>query len=221
MIDLRFTFKLNSLCKLIPTRSFLSFAGLVPHFTSCPVQCSRTSAGKQPLSRNLSVSVPGDQHCELNCRAVGFRFYVRLSERVIDGTPCGQNESSLCVAGKCMVGQRRKDKSQTWFSFSSFIHLQAVDLLTTISWNVHSAVFYLFFNQMFGGFCLQRCVCWDGDRQSHAIQFHTVFPKTETVIKVLLTHMSAKDSILVQYKHNCRFLSSANVDNFQSIDNIQ
>lgn len=52
------------------------------------------------------LSVPEHQHCELNCRAVGFRFYVRKSERVIDGTPCGRNETSFCVAGTCMVGDR-------------------------------------------------------------------------------------------------------------------
>ncbi|CAM4584706.1 unnamed protein product [Leuciscus chuanchicus] len=45
--------------------------------------------------------VSSDQACELNCRAVGFRFYVRQSERVVDGTPCGHNETSVCVAGKC------------------------------------------------------------------------------------------------------------------------
>lgn len=84
---------------------------LVPYFPSCPIQRSGTSTIEKHLSRNLCVSVPGDQHCELNCRAVGFRFYVRLSERVIDGTPCGQNESSLCVAGKCTVGQRRKGEA--------------------------------------------------------------------------------------------------------------
>ncbi|CAJ1048758.1 thrombospondin type-1 domain-containing protein 4-like [Xyrichtys novacula] len=39
--------------------------------------------------------VPVDQHCELHCRAVGFRFYVKLSERVTDGTPCGKNDTSL------------------------------------------------------------------------------------------------------------------------------
>lgn len=50
------------------------------------------------------LSVPEHQHCELNCRAVGFRFYVRKSDGVIDGTPCGQNETSFCVAGKCTVG---------------------------------------------------------------------------------------------------------------------
>uniref|UniRef100_A0A665VP32 PLAC domain-containing protein n=1 Tax=Echeneis naucrates TaxID=173247 RepID=A0A665VP32_ECHNA len=68
------------------------------------VQCS--SYNSQPfMGRQYEWEpfneVPGDQHCELNCRAVGFRFYVRQSDRVIDGTPCGQNDSSLCVAGKC------------------------------------------------------------------------------------------------------------------------
>ncbi|XP_030579028.1 thrombospondin type-1 domain-containing protein 4-like [Archocentrus centrarchus] len=71
------------------------------------VQCS--SYNNQPFMGRLYEwepfnEVPVEQHCELNCRAVGFRFYVRQSERVIDGTPCGQNETSLCVAGKCTVG---------------------------------------------------------------------------------------------------------------------
>ncbi|KAM3625672.1 uncharacterized protein V6R79_015909 [Siganus canaliculatus] len=68
------------------------------------VQCS--SYNNQPFMGRLYEwepfnEVPGDQHCELNCRAVGFRFYVRQSDKVIDGTPCGENETSLCVAGKC------------------------------------------------------------------------------------------------------------------------
>ncbi|XP_056099929.1 thrombospondin type-1 domain-containing protein 4-like [Rhinichthys klamathensis goyatoka] len=45
--------------------------------------------------------VSSDQGCELNCRAVGFRFYVRQSGRVVDGTPCGHDGTSVCVAGKC------------------------------------------------------------------------------------------------------------------------
>uniref|UniRef100_A0A4W5KHH2 Thrombospondin type 1 domain containing 4 n=1 Tax=Hucho hucho TaxID=62062 RepID=A0A4W5KHH2_9TELE len=49
----------------------------------------------------LDNIIQGDQRCELNCRAIGFRFYVRQSDRVIDGTPCGQNETSICVAGRC------------------------------------------------------------------------------------------------------------------------
>uniref|UniRef100_A0A671XCC4 Thrombospondin type 1 domain containing 4 n=1 Tax=Sparus aurata TaxID=8175 RepID=A0A671XCC4_SPAAU len=68
------------------------------------VQCS--SYNNQPFMGRLYEwepfdEVPGDQRCELNCRAIGFRFYVRQSDRVIDGTPCGQNDTSLCVAGKC------------------------------------------------------------------------------------------------------------------------
>ncbi|XP_017284203.1 thrombospondin type-1 domain-containing protein 4 [Kryptolebias marmoratus] len=69
------------------------------------VQCS--SHNNQPFMGRLYKwepfnEVPGEQHCELNCRAVGFRFYVRQSDRVIDGTPCGLNDSSLCVVGKCV-----------------------------------------------------------------------------------------------------------------------
>ncbi|XP_034535418.1 thrombospondin type-1 domain-containing protein 4-like [Notolabrus celidotus] len=69
------------------------------------VQCS--SYNNQPFMGRLYEwepfnEVPGDQHCELNCRAIGFRFYVQQSARVIDGTPCGKNDSSLCAAGKCM-----------------------------------------------------------------------------------------------------------------------
>ncbi|XP_053277020.1 thrombospondin type-1 domain-containing protein 4 [Pleuronectes platessa] len=68
------------------------------------VQCS--SYNNQPFMGRLYKwepfnEVPGDQHCELNCRAIGFRFYVRQSDRVVDGTPCGQNDTSLCVAAKC------------------------------------------------------------------------------------------------------------------------
>lgn len=56
----------------------------------------------------LSVwAVSVEQQCELNCRAIGFRFYVRLSEAVTDGTPCKHNDSTLCVAGKCVVSSRK------------------------------------------------------------------------------------------------------------------
>uniref|UniRef100_A0A1A8BQF4 ADAMTS-like 7 n=1 Tax=Nothobranchius kadleci TaxID=1051664 RepID=A0A1A8BQF4_NOTKA len=68
------------------------------------VQCSYYN--NQPFMGRLYQwepfnEVPEEQHCELNCRAEGFRFYVRHSDRVIDGTPCGQNQTFLCVAGKC------------------------------------------------------------------------------------------------------------------------
>ncbi|XP_060138592.1 thrombospondin type-1 domain-containing protein 4 isoform X2 [Zootoca vivipara] len=47
------------------------------------------------------AEVKGSQKCELNCRAVGYRFYVRQAEKVIDGTPCDQNATSVCVSGQC------------------------------------------------------------------------------------------------------------------------
>ncbi|XP_005987839.2 thrombospondin type-1 domain-containing protein 4 [Latimeria chalumnae] len=47
------------------------------------------------------TEVRGHQRCELNCRAVGYRFYVRQAEKVIDGTPCDQNGTSICVSGQC------------------------------------------------------------------------------------------------------------------------
>uniref|UniRef100_K7FQZ1 ADAMTS/ADAMTS-like cysteine-rich domain-containing protein n=1 Tax=Pelodiscus sinensis TaxID=13735 RepID=K7FQZ1_PELSI len=47
--------------------------------------------------------VKGSQKCELNCRAIGYRFYVRQAEKVIDGTPCDQNGTSVCVSGQCKV----------------------------------------------------------------------------------------------------------------------
>ncbi|XP_058243483.1 thrombospondin type-1 domain-containing protein 4 [Hemibagrus wyckioides] len=82
------------------------------NLNSCPlasrnirdVQCS--SYNNHPFMGRLYEwepfnEVPGDQLCELNCRAIGHRFYVRQSGRVIDGTPCGQNETAICVAGTC------------------------------------------------------------------------------------------------------------------------
>ncbi|XP_048025061.1 thrombospondin type-1 domain-containing protein 4-like isoform X1 [Megalobrama amblycephala] len=68
------------------------------------VQCS--SFNTQPFMGRFYQwepfnDVSSEQRCELNCRAIGFRFYVRQADRVIDGTPCGQNQTSVCVAGKC------------------------------------------------------------------------------------------------------------------------
>ncbi|XP_015199263.2 thrombospondin type-1 domain-containing protein 4 [Lepisosteus oculatus] len=68
------------------------------------VQCS--SYNNKPFMGRLYEWEPfneaqGDQRCELNCRAIGYRFYVRQAERVIDGTPCDHNDSSVCVAGQC------------------------------------------------------------------------------------------------------------------------
>nr|XP_051678253.1 ADAMTS-like protein 4 [Oryctolagus cuniculus] len=46
-------------------------------------------------------SSKGDRKCELNCQAIGYRFYVRQAEKVIDGTPCDQHGTAICVSGQC------------------------------------------------------------------------------------------------------------------------
>ncbi|KAA0702887.1 Thrombospondin type-1 domain-containing protein 4 [Triplophysa tibetana] len=44
-----------------------------------------------------------EQQCELTCRPVRYRFYVRQAERVRDGTPCANNTpNDLCVGGRCL-----------------------------------------------------------------------------------------------------------------------
>ncbi|KAJ7407949.1 hypothetical protein BTVI_61017 [Pitangus sulphuratus] len=55
------------------------------------------------VQAEIPEAMKGSQKCELNCRAIGYRFYVRQAEKVIDGTPCDQNGTSICVAGQCKV----------------------------------------------------------------------------------------------------------------------
>uniref|UniRef100_A0A8C4QRM7 Thrombospondin type 1 domain containing 4 n=1 Tax=Eptatretus burgeri TaxID=7764 RepID=A0A8C4QRM7_EPTBU len=47
------------------------------------------------------LEVRKEQKCELNCRAVGYRFYVRHAERVEDGTLCEPGGSKVCLRGTC------------------------------------------------------------------------------------------------------------------------
>ncbi|XP_023403137.2 ADAMTS-like protein 4 isoform X4 [Loxodonta africana] len=49
------------------------------------------------------TEVQGSQRCELNCRPRGFRFYVRHTEKVQDGTLCQPGALDICVAGRCLV----------------------------------------------------------------------------------------------------------------------
>uniref|UniRef100_A0A6I8NXW8 ADAMTS like 4 n=1 Tax=Ornithorhynchus anatinus TaxID=9258 RepID=A0A6I8NXW8_ORNAN len=48
------------------------------------------------------TEVQGSQRCELNCRPRGFRFYVRHTDTVQDGTPCHPGAADICVAGRCL-----------------------------------------------------------------------------------------------------------------------
>ncbi|XP_039219398.1 ADAMTS-like protein 4 isoform X1 [Crotalus tigris] len=49
------------------------------------------------------MEVWGSQRCELNCRPLGYRFYVRHTEKVQDGTPCEASSQDICVAGQCLT----------------------------------------------------------------------------------------------------------------------
>uniref|UniRef100_A0ABM5F3Z8 ADAMTS-like protein 4 isoform X2 n=1 Tax=Pogona vitticeps TaxID=103695 RepID=A0ABM5F3Z8_9SAUR len=49
------------------------------------------------------TDVRGSQRCELNCRPIGHRFYVRHTEKVRDGIPCEASSQDICVAGQCLT----------------------------------------------------------------------------------------------------------------------
>ncbi|KAG5271102.1 hypothetical protein AALO_G00175900 [Alosa alosa] len=50
------------------------------------------------------TEVGTEQQCELTCRPVGYRFYVRQAERVKDGTPCvNSTTNDVCVGGRCLT----------------------------------------------------------------------------------------------------------------------
>lgn len=48
-------------------------------------------------------SPPPEKPCELYCSPVGKESPVLVSDKVVDGTPCGPYESDLCIHGKCQV----------------------------------------------------------------------------------------------------------------------
>ncbi|XP_077187653.1 A disintegrin and metalloproteinase with thrombospondin motifs 10 isoform X1 [Paroedura picta] len=43
----------------------------------------------------------GVKSCSLNCLAEGFNFYTERAAAVVDGTPCRQDSSDICVSGEC------------------------------------------------------------------------------------------------------------------------
>ncbi|XP_075048272.1 ADAMTS-like protein 4 isoform X2 [Mixophyes fleayi] len=48
------------------------------------------------------TEVNGNQRCALNCRPIGYRFYVRHTEKVKDGSPCEAGSLDVCVDGQCL-----------------------------------------------------------------------------------------------------------------------
>ncbi|XP_078067527.1 thrombospondin type-1 domain-containing protein 4-like, partial [Mustelus asterias] len=68
------------------------------------IQCSaynnRALTGKH-YEWEPFTDVTDNQRCELNCRAIGYKFYVRHATQVIDGTPCEPGSLNICVSGQC------------------------------------------------------------------------------------------------------------------------
>ncbi|XP_069621983.1 thrombospondin type-1 domain-containing protein 4 isoform X2 [Ranitomeya imitator] len=69
------------------------------------VQCA--SYNNKPFMGRLYEWEPFSEgntlKCELTCRAMGYRFYVRQAEKVIDGTACDHNGTAVCVSGQCKI----------------------------------------------------------------------------------------------------------------------
>lgn len=54
------------------------------------------------LKHFMLCLVPPEDRCKLYCRVVASRAYYRLADKVIDGTPCGpENTYDICVDGTC------------------------------------------------------------------------------------------------------------------------
>ncbi|XP_046404162.1 thrombospondin type-1 domain-containing protein 4-like [Ischnura elegans] len=69
------------------------------------VQCERFN-GKLFMGRfyRWEPFLDAPNKCELNCRAVGFRFYATLNKTAVDGTPCRKDAQDwICVSGMCKV----------------------------------------------------------------------------------------------------------------------
>ncbi|XP_041463951.1 thrombospondin type-1 domain-containing protein 4-like [Lytechinus variegatus] len=68
-------------------------------------QCEKYN--HEPFMGNMyqwETFIKASAPCELNCRAKGHRFYVKLAEKVVDGTTCGiVSDRAICVDGMCKV----------------------------------------------------------------------------------------------------------------------
>ncbi|XP_069672042.1 papilin-like [Periplaneta americana] len=71
------------------------------------LQCE-TFNGKKFMGRSYlwEPFLDAPNKCELNCRAVGYRFYATLNKTAVDGTSChgATNDRWVCVSGLCKTG---------------------------------------------------------------------------------------------------------------------
>ncbi|KAG8227017.1 hypothetical protein J437_LFUL000323 [Ladona fulva] len=69
------------------------------------VQCEHFN-GKMFMGRfyRWEPFLDAPNKCELNCRAVGFRFYATLNKTAVDGTSCRRDSDEwICVSGLCKI----------------------------------------------------------------------------------------------------------------------
>lgn len=73
---------------------------------ACGCQAGTQSRhGSHRASWSSSLVLMKDR-CKLFCRVAGNTAYYQLRDRVIDGTPCGQDTNDICVQGLCRVSPR-------------------------------------------------------------------------------------------------------------------
>ncbi|XP_063781748.1 A disintegrin and metalloproteinase with thrombospondin motifs 17 isoform X2 [Pseudophryne corroboree] len=64
-------------------------------------QCQSHERNTKKKRSLLTAVIFDDKPCELYCTPVGRDTPVLVSDRVLDGTPCGPYEADLCVHGRC------------------------------------------------------------------------------------------------------------------------
>lgn len=66
--------------------------------TQCASLNSKTFRGNKYLWEPYFRDV---EDCQLNCRPVGYKFFVNLAKVVEDGTSCGFDGAKVCISGQC------------------------------------------------------------------------------------------------------------------------
>ena len=69
-------------------------------------QAGTGSRHKSHVAWCFSCLVLMKDRCKLFCRVAGNTAYYQLRDRVVDGTPCGQDTNDICVQGLCRVSPR-------------------------------------------------------------------------------------------------------------------
>uniref|UniRef100_A0A8C0L5X1 ADAMTS like 4 n=1 Tax=Canis lupus dingo TaxID=286419 RepID=A0A8C0L5X1_CANLU len=89
-------------CAAFDSQEFMGQLYQWEPFTEGEVSSEETAGPGKGNGFQTGLIVQGSQRCELNCRPRGFRFYVRHTEKVQDGTLCQPGALDICVAGRCL-----------------------------------------------------------------------------------------------------------------------